>query len=214
MKFKSKIPNPVIRRLGMYYRCLNKLNEEGIEYVASKDLAARLGIKSSQVRKDLSYFGEFGKRGVGYNVTELKEKLENIIGVDRYWNVIIIGAGNIGTALANYEGLKKEKFKVIGIFDADRSKIGKKVGKLTIQHISELSKFVQKNIVEIAVIAVPETAAQMVVGDLEKFNIKGIVNFAPVKLRTDIPVEDVDITLSFKTLAFKIERSKERKGIK
>ncbi|SHH18026.1 redox-sensing transcriptional repressor Rex [Thermosipho atlanticus] len=209
MRNNNKIPKPVIRRLGLYYRCLNRLNEEGIEFVASKDLAARLGIKSSQVRKDLSYFGEFGKRGVGYNVEELMKKLEGIIGVDKYWNVIILGAGNIGAAIANYAGLKKDKFNIIGIFDADRSKVGKKIGKLTVQHVSELKSFVQKNIIEIAVIAVPETAAQMVVEELETLNIKGIVNFAPVKLRTKIPIEDVDITLSFKSLVFRIERSKK-----
>lgn len=210
MKKDQKIPNPVVRRLGLYYRCLNKLYDEGIEYVASKDIASRLGIKSSQIRKDLSYFGEFGKRGVGYNVENLIKKLETIIGVDKNWNVIIIGAGNIGSALVNYPGLKKEKFNIIGVFDADRSKVGKKIGKLTIQHISQLQEFAKKNIIEIAVIAVPENAAQMVAEGLEKLGIKGIVNFAPVKLRTNIPVEEVDITLSFKTLAFKIGREGSR----
>lgn len=204
MKEEQKIPNPVIRRLGLYYRCLNKLYDEGVEYVASKDIAARLGVKSSQIRKDLSYFGEFGKRGVGYDVANLIKKLENIIGVDKYWNVIIIGAGNIGSALVNYPGLKKDKFNIIGIFDADRSKVGKKIGNLTILHISQLQEFSKKNIIEIAVLAVPENAAQLVVEELEKIGIKGIVNFAPVRLRTSIPVEEVDITLSFKTLAYKI----------
>ncbi|MBO8160533.1 MAG: redox-sensing transcriptional repressor Rex [Thermosipho sp. (in: Bacteria)] len=206
MKDKRKIPKPVIKRMGLYYRCLNKLYEEGIEYVASKDIAARLGIKSSQVRKDLSYFGEFGKRGVGYNVDQLMKKLEDIIGVNKIWNVIVIGAGNIGTAIVNYPGLKKEKFNIIGVFDADRSKVGKKLGKLSVTHFSELEKFFNKNIVDLVVLAVPENAAQMVVEELEKYNIKGIINFAPIKLRTKIPVEDVDITLSFKSLVFRIER--------
>ncbi|ACJ76134.1 redox-sensing transcriptional repressor Rex [Thermosipho africanus Ob7] len=206
---EKKIPRPVIKRLGLYYRCLNRLYEEGIEYVASKDIAERLGIKSSQVRKDLSYFGEFGKRGVGYNTYELMERLEDIIGVNKYWNVIVIGAGNIGSAIANYEGLRKEKFNVIGIFDADRSKVGRKIGRLIVKHFSEIDDFFKKNIVEIAVLAVPENAAQMVVDKLEELGIKGIVNFAPVKLRTNIPVEDVDITLSFKSLSFKIERNIE-----
>lgn len=204
---KKKIPKPAIRRLGLYYRCLNKLYDEGVEFVASKDIADRLGIKSSQVRKDLSYFGEFGKRGVGYNTYELMEKLEAIIGVNKYWNVVVIGAGNIGSAIAKFEGLKKEKFNVIGIFDANRLKVGKKIGKFTVMHISELEEFAKKNIVEIAVLAVPENAAQMLVEKLEKIGIKGILNFAPIKLRTNLPVEDVDITLSFKSLAFKIEKN-------
>ncbi|QTA38050.1 redox-sensing transcriptional repressor Rex [Thermosipho ferrireducens] len=202
----DKIPRPVIRRLGLYYRCLSKLYEEGVDYVASRDIAERLGIKSSQVRKDLSYFGEFGKRGVGYNVAMLMEKLESIIGVDKYWNVIVIGAGNIGSALVNYEGLKKEKFNIIGIFDADRAKVGRKIGNLIVRHISELKEFVKKNIVEIAVIAVPETAAQYVVEQLEQLGIKGVVNFAPIKLRTHLLVEEVDITLTFKSLVFQVER--------
>ncbi|ABR31063.1 redox-sensing transcriptional repressor rex [Thermosipho melanesiensis] len=206
MENQKKIPKPVIKRLGLYYRCLNRLSDEGIDFVASKDIAERLGIKSSQVRKDLSYFGEFGKRGVGYNTYELMTKLEKIIGVNKYWNVIVIGAGNIGTALVNYEGLRKEKFSIIGIFDADRSKVGKKIGKLTIKHISELEDFFKKNIVEIAIIAVPENAAQMMVEKLENLGIKGFINFAPIKLRTKLPVEDVDITLSFKSLTFKIDR--------
>ncbi|MBT1247625.1 redox-sensing transcriptional repressor Rex [Thermosipho sp. 1244] len=204
---EKKIPKPVVKRLGLYYRCLNRLYEEGIEFVASKDIAERLGIKSSQVRKDLSYFGEFGKRGVGYNTYELMNSLEKIIGVNKIWNVVVIGAGNIWSALVSYEGLKKEKFNIIGIFDADRSKVGKKIGKLQIKHISEIEEFFKKNIVEIAVVAVPENAAQLVVEKLEELGVKGLINFAPIKLRTKLPVEDVDITLSFKALSFKIERS-------
>ncbi|MFN3329264.1 MAG: redox-sensing transcriptional repressor Rex, partial [Fervidobacterium pennivorans] len=157
-----------------------------------------------QVRKDLSYFGEFGKRGLGYDVRKLSEELAHIIGVNKEWNIAIIGAGNLGRALANYPGLFKHKFKVVAVFDNDREKVGKKIGGITISHMSELKKLVEELNIEIAVIAVPETAAQMVAQQIEEAGVKGIVNFSPVKLRTKLPVEDVDITLSFETLAYSI----------
>jgi len=120
-----KIPKPVSKRLSMYYRCLEKLKDEGIDVVSSKELAERLDIKPSQVRKDLSYFGEFGKRGVGYHVDFLIENLEKILGIKEEWNIAIIGAGNIGRALSNYVGLREKGFKVVAVFDKDDGKVGK-----------------------------------------------------------------------------------------
>ncbi|MGC8954475.1 MAG: redox-sensing transcriptional repressor Rex [Fervidobacterium sp.] len=199
-----KIPKPTVKRLGLYYRCLLRFKEEGVNFVSSQDIAERLRIKPSQVRKDLSYFGEFGKRGLGYSVKNLSSEIADIIGINKEWNVAIIGAGNLGTALANYPGLSKHKFKVVAIFDNDREKVGKKIAGLTVSHMSELKKLTEELKIDIAVVAVPEIAAQTVVQQLEQAGIKGIVNFSPVKLRTRLPVEDVDITLSFETLSYLI----------
>lgn len=197
-----KIPKPTVKRLGLYYRCLLRFKEESVNFVSSKDIADRLNIKPSQVRKDLSYFGEFGKRGIGYNVKKLSDEVAHIIGVNKEWNVAIIGAGNLGKALANYPGLLKHKFKVVAIFDSDREKVGKKIGEITVSHINELKKLTDELDIEIAVIAVPEIAAQMVTQEIEAAGVKGIVNFSPVKIKTKLPVEDVDITLSFETLSY------------
>ncbi|AFG34967.1 redox-sensing transcriptional repressor Rex [Fervidobacterium pennivorans subsp. shakshaketiis] len=199
-----KIPKPTVRRLGLYYRCLARYKEEGVNFVSSQDIADRLNIKPSQVRKDLSYFGEFGKRGLGYNVSKLISEIARIIGVNKEWNVAIIGAGNLGSALANYPGLAKHKFNVVAMFDNDRQKVGKKIAGIPVFHISELNQKVKELNIEMAVIAVPESAAQYVAELVEESGIKGIVNFSPIKLRTNIPVEDVDITLSFETLAYMI----------
>ncbi len=202
-----KIPKPTVRRLGLYYRCLARYKEEGVNFVSSQDIAERLNIKPSQVRKDLSYFGEFGKRGLGYNVSKLISEIAHIIGVNKEWNVAIIGAGNLGSALANYPGLAKHKFNVVAIFDNDRQKVGKKIAGIPVFHISELNQKVKELNIEMAVIAVPESAAQYVAELVEEAGIKGIVNFSPIKLRTNIPIEDVDITLSFETLAYMILKS-------
>ncbi len=199
-----KIPKPTIKRLGLYYRCLSRFKDDGVNFVSSQDIAERLNIKSSQVRKDLSYFGEFGKRGLGYNVKRLIVEIADIIGINKEWNVAIIGAGNLGRALANYPGLSKHKFKVVAIFDNDREKVGKKIAGITVYHMNDLKELVEKMNIEMAVIAVPESAAQLVVEQVEETSIRGIVNFSPVKLRTSLPVEDVDITLSFETLSYVI----------
>jgi len=202
-----KIPKPTVKRLGLYYRCLARYKEDGVNFISSQDIAERLNIKPSQVRKDLSYFGEFGKRGLGYNVGKLLSEIAHIIGVNKEWNVAIIGAGNLGSALANYPGLLKHKFQVVAIFDNDREKVGRKIGRITVFHISELNKLAKQLNIEIAVLAVPESAAQYVAELVEEAGIKGIVNFSPIKLRTNIPVEDVDITLSFETIAYTIIKS-------
>jgi len=199
-----KIPKPTVKRLGLYYRCLSNYRESGVDFVSSQDIAEKLNIKPSQVRKDLSYFGEFGKRGLGYDVKKLLNEIAHIIGVNKEWNVAIVGAGNLGSALTSYPGLSKHKFRVVALFDNNQQKIGKKVSGITVYDISDLERTVNELKIEIGVIAVPEFAAQHVAELLEKSGIKGIVNFAPVRLRTNVPVEDVDITLSFETIAYNV----------
>ncbi|AEH50273.1 redox-sensing transcriptional repressor Rex [Pseudothermotoga thermarum] len=203
----QEIPKPTIRRLAVYYRCLERLEQKNVEKVSSKELSKMLKIKDSQVRKDLSYFGTFGRRGVGYNVKELKEKIKEILGLNKQWSVIILGAGNIGKAIARYKQIEKDNFKVVAVFDVDKRKIGTQITpELTVRSLDELDEFVKKNKPEIAVLAVPADAANPLAERLEKLGIKGIICFAPVTLTCSIPVEYVDITVFFKTLVHFISR--------
>ncbi|WP_456399008.1 redox-sensing transcriptional repressor Rex [Mesoaciditoga sp.] len=208
MESNKKIPSPVAKRLALYHRCVETLLRAGKEMVSSKELGDRLSIKSSQIRKDLSYFGGFGKRGTGYNLHSLKDALENIMGINRTWNIGVVGAGNIGTALANYEGLLKDGYKVVALFDKNEKKVGKVVGtrRVPIYHVNELCEKIKELSIEIGVIAVPAEYAQSVADKLTNCaGIKGLVNFAPVKIYTHrVELEDVDISVSFKSLTFKI----------
>ncbi len=204
----SRIPKPVVRRLAVYYRCLERLQQNKIEKVSSKELSKMLKIKDSQVRKDLSFFGAFGRRGVGYSVKELREKIREILGLNKQWSVIILGAGNIGKALARYKQIEKDNFKIVAIFDSDKRKIGTQVSQeLIVKSIEELDEFVVKNKPEIAVLAVPAEVANPLAEKLEKLGIRGIICFAPVTLTCSIPVEYVDITVFFKTLVHFISRN-------
>ncbi|MCD6449042.1 MAG: redox-sensing transcriptional repressor Rex [Thermotogaceae bacterium] len=203
-----KIPKPAIRRLAVYYRCLQRLKEEGKEKTSSKELAQRLGIKACQIRKDLSYFGEFGKRGVGYNIDNLLEKLKAILGLESVWKAIVIGAGNLGKAIAGYKGIKEQGFDVVALFDVDGRKVGKKVNEAEIHHMDDLEEFVKENNVKIAVICVPKESAQQVAEAAEKAGVEGILNFAPTVINVSVPVENVDIAVSLKSLTFQIIRRK------
>ncbi len=202
-----KIPAPVSKRIALYHRCVATLLSEGKSTTSSQELGERLVLKPSQIRKDLSYFGEFGKRGTGYDLKDLRLSLENVLKINKTWNVCIVGAGNIGTALANHKEFLKEGYKIIAFFDRNTSKIGKKIGEkgILVYPMSELEDKVRLLKIEIGVIAVPASEARNVSEMLVKVGIKGILNFAPTKLKlTDAEIEDVDIAVSFKTLTFKM----------
>ncbi|ACM22694.1 MULTISPECIES: redox-sensing transcriptional repressor Rex [Thermotoga] len=203
----EKIPKPVSKRLVSYYMCLERLIDEGVEVVSSEELAKRLDLKASQIRKDLSYFGEFGKRGVGYNVEHLYNAIGEILGVKKEWKLVVVGAGNIGRAIANYAVMREKGFRIVGIFDNDPSKIGKEVAPgLIVKDVSDLERFVREEGAEIGVIAVPADHAQGVAERLEKCGILGILNFAPVKIKVSVPVENIDITAALRVLTFEIVR--------
>ncbi|MCD6551498.1 redox-sensing transcriptional repressor Rex [Thermotoga sp.] len=203
----EKIPKPVSKRLVSYYMCLERLIDEGIEVVSSEELAKRLDLKASQIRKDLSYFGEFGKRGVGYNVEHLYNAIGEILGVKKEWKLVVVGAGNIGRAIANYAVMREKGFKIVGIFDNDLSKIGKEVAPgMVVMDAKDLERFVEEKKVEIGVIAVPAEHAQEVAERLEKSGVVGILNFAPVKIRVSVPIENIDITAALRVLTFEIVR--------
>ncbi len=204
----EKIPRPVIRRLVVYYRCLERMKGEGKEYTSSKELARRLGIKACQIRKDLSYFGGFGKRGVGYKVENLRERLEEILGIGQKWRAVVIGAGNLGKAIAGHKPLQQQGFEIVGMFDTDGRKIGKKFGNLEIMHMSDLKKFVEENDVKIAILCVPADSAQDAAKAVEEAGVGGILNFSARVIKVSIPVENVDFTASLKSLAFQIIKRK------
>lgn len=200
-----KIPKPTVRRLAIYYRCLERLEQQGEENISSKLLAQMVHIKDSQVRKDLSYFGSFGRRGIGYNIQKLLSEIQKILGIHKSWRVVIIGAGNIGQAIARFKQMEKHNFQVIGVFDTDRRKIGKQItNNLVVSDMNSLESFIAQNQAEIAVIATPAEVAQSVAERLEKAGIRGIICFAPITLDCNIPVEYVDITVFFKTLVHSV----------
>ena len=206
----EKIPKPVIRRLVVYYRCLERLKAEGKEYTSSKELAQRLGIKACQIRKDLSYFGGFGKRGVGYKVDELHERLREILGIGQSWKAVVIGAGNLGKAIAGHKPLKQQGFEVVGMFDIDGRKIGRKFNGLTIMHMDDLEDFVRENDVRIAILCVPPDSAQEAAEAAEKAGVEGILNFTTRVLKVGVPVENVDFSAALKSLTFQIIKRKGR----
>ncbi|HOX28480.1 MAG TPA: redox-sensing transcriptional repressor Rex, partial [bacterium] len=193
---KYKFPKTTIERLSYYFRALDELSKRGIDTISSEALGVKLNVKSSQIRKDLSYFGDFGKRGMGYDVKYLTKELRYILGLDREWPVIVMGAGHFGIAIAQYTMFKKHGFNIIALFDVSEERVGKDVDGIKILHLNELEKFIGENNVEIAIIAVPPNAAQDVTNLLVDAGIKAILNFAPVSLKVekDVRVLSVDLT--------------------
>src|SRR6056297_2972301 len=205
MKDRDSIPAATIERLPLYYRCLDKLSMfEETEVVSSKDLGGRLDIPSTQVRKDLSYYGEFGRRGVGYNVTELKRSIGEILGVDKKWPAVLVGAGNLGRALINYGGFGKMGLEITDIFDNDLNKIGNRVGTIKVKSINELEETIKEEGVNLAIVTVPADPAQEVVNDLVDYGIKAIWNFSPTRLYVpdDIFVRNEDLAVGIVSLIY------------
>jgi len=202
-----KVPKPTIKRLAMYNRFLRELRDEGTPKTSSHEIAEALNIKASQVRKDLSYFGEFGKRGVGYDVENLCLKIHKILGTERVWNVAIIGVGNLGRAISHYPELEKYKFKIVAAYDVDKRKINSiLLPGIPIKHIKELKNKNNDLDFEIAILTVPSNVAQEVANILIEAGVKGILNFAPVTLNSDdrVVIENVDFVVSLKTLTYEI----------
>jgi redox-sensing transcriptional repressor len=178
----SQIPDIVIGRLPIYLRALSRMIREEKEYTSSHELGQRLGISSAQIRKDLSHFGEFGKQGTGYNVAYLHEQIQRILQVDREWPMAIIGIGDLGHALARYQGFVPRGFRVTCLFDVAPAKIGERVGDLTVLGIDEMQAEIQRLGVQVAMIAVPLEMAQMVANQLVQAGVRAILNYAPITL--------------------------------
>ena len=200
----EKISELTTNRLSVYLRCLNDLAASGSKTVSSKALAERFHLNSAQIRKDLAYFGEFGVRGVGYTVETLRDHLTNILGLDRTHRVCIIGAGRLGSALADYYGFREANFTVSALFDSDPQKIEKKIGNVEILDVKNFAAVVKRDKIEVAVIAVPAQNAQDVFERVVKAGIKAVMNFAPVALKTskDVKLKTIDLTTSLESLSY------------
>jgi redox-sensing transcriptional repressor len=176
------IPDIVVGRLPIYLRALQAMLDEGRKVTSSQELGERLGISAAQIRKDLSQFGEFGKQGTGYSIDFLAEQIGAILKVNRVWDVAVVGAGDIGSAIAQYQGFTNRGFRVVMIFDKDPEKIGAQVGSFTVQRVEELESLVQEARIEIAMIAVPGAEAQSVADRLVKAGVQAILNYAPISI--------------------------------
>ena len=202
----EKISELTTSRLSVYLRCLNTLSAAGINSISSQALAEQFNLNSSQIRKDLGYFGEFGVRGTGYYIDDLRAHLTKILGLDKPHRVGIIGSGRLGTALANYNGLEKSNFSVVALFDNDPNKIGERVGhdRIPVFDVKKISKVVRDEGIDVAVIAVPARAAQRVLNQVMAAGVKAVLNFAPapLKARLGVKVKTVDLTTSLESLSY------------
>jgi redox-sensing transcriptional repressor len=199
-----KIPEMTIRRLSIYTRCLQQLEEDGVKTISSQELAERFSLNSAQVRKDLAYFGEFGVRGIGYYVVGLKAELQRILGLDREWAVALVGFGNLGSALFHYKGFSRQGFRIAVIVDDDPAKIGRDVDTVPVVPSRDMAREIKARGIQIAIVAVPPEAAQTVTEQLVAAGIKAVLNFAPSRLRVgrDVRLKNVDLSIELETLSF------------
>jgi redox-sensing transcriptional repressor len=206
----KKISDSTIRRMSKYFRSLEQLIDKQVETVSSDTLAEMDGITSAQVRKDLSFFGTFGKRGFGYNTKALKKQIENILGLYRTWNVAIVGAGNIGRALTDYAEFKKQGFIIRLIMDKSQEKIGQTVHGLTIEDFKNVKELIQDGQIDVAIIAVPADNAQSVADKLVDAGVKAILNFAPrsLKVPNNVLVKYENMAVEMEALSYFLSNKK------
>lgn len=199
-----KIPEATIVRLSIYSRYLEQVDKRGTITISSGEIADGVGVSPAQVRKDLAYFGEFGTRGVGYNVKDLLRHTLKILGLMRHWSVVVVGAGNLGSALVSYRGFRERGFNIVGVFDNDLTKIGKRIVDLEVTGTEKMEEIVKENGVKIGVITVPASAAQEAASKLVKAGVKAILNFAPTVLAVpdDVEVRDMDLSTRLEILTF------------
>jgi redox-sensing transcriptional repressor len=200
----KRIADSTVRRLSIYLRFLEEFEGRGLTTVSSQELARRGGTTSAQVRKDLSFFGSFGKRGLGYSVPELSTSLRQILGLGRSWRVIIIGAGKIGAALAQYRGFRQRGFNITAVYDSNPEKIGKDLEGIEIRDMAKLEEDVAREKPEIVVLAIPTESAQQILDRVTKTGIKAVLNFAPVQLHAsgDVTVKTVNMAMELEGLTF------------
>jgi redox-sensing transcriptional repressor len=193
-----------IRRLSVYTRCLLQLEEDNVKTISSQELAERFNLNSAQVRKDLAYFGEFGVRGIGYYVTGLKNELQRILGLDRTWPVVLVGFGNLGSALFHYKGFGTQGFKIAAIVDDDPAKVAREVDAVPILASRDIAREMKTRGIQIAIVAVPSESAQTVADQLVAAGIRAILNFAPARIKVprDVRLKNVDLSIELETLSF------------
>ncbi|OZB94897.1 redox-sensing transcriptional repressor Rex [Paenibacillus sp. XY044] len=207
----EKISEAVVRRLPIYLRYLNELNKREVATVSSQELGQKLDLNPAQIRKDLAYFGDFGRKGIGYDVSYLIEKIRQILNLDQQINAVLVGAGNLGQALSNYNLYLKENIKIVAVFDANPSKIGTRINTLTVQAMDELKETIQSRNIRIGIITVPDFEAQNVADQLIASGIEAILNFAPTILKApaNIRIHAADFTTDLLSLAYYLNNGKD-----
>lgn len=204
---ENEIPDIVIRRLPVYARSLEFLLSEGISTVSSSELGARIDVTAAQIRRDLSYFGDFGKQGKGYNVQFLLNKIRDILNLERLWGVALVGVGHLGQAVAHYSGFREKGFEIQALFDADPHKVGKVIVGMEVQDYSSIPDVVKANGLEIGIVAVPINHAQEVVDLLVQGGIKAILNYAPITVQVpdDVRVSIIDPVASLQSMTYYLQ---------
>ena len=204
---ENQIPRIIIGRLPLYLRALIRLKKDGYGYASSHELGKLLDISAAQIRKDLSHFGELGKRGKGYEIDFLICKLNQILNTEEVWKMIVIGAGDLGSGLTRYKGFINRGFNVSAIFDKDPQKVGRKIGNLVVKDIHEMNQYVKDNEIKIAVLAIPAEYAQDVIDDLVNAGITAILNYAPIYIKTPegVQIEHIDPAVHLQKLSYFIK---------
>jgi len=210
---KSGVSEATVRRLSNYFRILGDLEVEGEETISSDRLAVRCGITSAQVRKDFSSFGSFGRRGLGYNVDHLRGSIGKILGIDRCWKLVLVGAGNLGHALFQYEEFHRQGFHICAIFDHNLAKVGSNWDGVMVHSMDRLAELVKDHDARIGVVAVPAAAGQEVADRLVEAGVEGILNFAPVKLSAPEPVyiRNVNLAIALESLSYSLTKHRKLK---
>jgi redox-sensing transcriptional repressor len=205
----KKVSDSTVGRLSVYLRLLEELQQDGIPTLSSEELAVHCGTSAAQVRKDLSFFGTFGKRGMGYGVPELIAALRSILGLERRWRVALVGAGKIGAALFAYQDFRRQGFYIESVFDSDISKVGQRWNGLLVRHDAELDEALHRDKIDIAIIAVPADVAQGVVDRVINAGVKAILNFAPIKLRVPdhVALKNVNMAVELEGLSYALANS-------
>ena len=198
------IPDIVVGRLPIYLRALQRMLEENRKVTSSQELGERLGISAAQIRKDLSQFGEFGKQGTGYSIEFLAEQINKILKVDRVWDIAVIGAGDIGSAVARYQGFANRGLRVAMVFDSDPAKVGTQVGSFTVQDNQNLEKVIRDAGIQVAMIATPSQSAQAVAEQLISAGVKAILNYAPINLTVpdEVRVQYIDPVIHLQRMTY------------
>lgn len=205
----ESIPNPAVRRLSLYLRQLEAFERKGRRTVSSRQLGESLRLTDAQIRKDLAYFGQFGRPGIGYRVDELIAQVKRILGTDKTWNVLLVGAGNLGRALSAYRGFESKGFHLVAVFDNNPALGGKRVGPYTVQPLADAPATIQQHAVRLAILAVPADNAQEVADFLIDAGVRGLLNFAPISLSVpqSVAINSVDLAVQLEQLSFQVNLS-------
>ena len=211
-----EIPDVVIDRLPVYARALTALERAGREVVSSQELGSQLGVTPAQIRKDLSYFGRFGKQGRGYNVRRLLEELHQILGLDRDWTMVLVGVGQLGRAIMHYGGFTPQGFKILAAFDSDPRMVGDTIEGLIVEPVDNLPEVLKRHHVDIGIVATPATSAQQVIDMLVEAGVKAILNYAPIAAQVPkgVHIKDIDPVLALQSMTFHLKSEPQPAGVR